>query len=167
MPSTMVRPAVCCFWGSTPAMKASAACIGPADQCVPQRKRSSFPAPILCRPQEGLKAAVWHAPAGTGDVERIITGAPFKPGARGFTSLLQLVSRDRSPKAWQKAMEVRQAMRDRPDLHPNTITYSVSLAAQKSQQSWQGNQRSPCCKDNVSTCQPGMYKGLSLLLRRL
>ena len=52
--------------------------------------------------QEGLKAAVWHAPAGTGEVQRIITEAPFKPGVRGFTSLLQLCSRDRSPKAWQK-----------------------------------------------------------------
>lgn len=52
--------------------------------------------------QEALKAAVWHAPAGTGEVQRIISEAPFKPGVRGFTSLLQLCSRDRTPKAWQK-----------------------------------------------------------------
>ena len=117
---------------------------------MPQRKRSSLPATVLCCLQEGLKAAVWHAPAGTGDVERIIKGAPFKPGARGFTSLLQLVSRDRSPKAWQKAMEVRQAMRDRPDLHPNTITYSVSLAAQKL---WNHGQATRARAAARTTCQ--------------
>ncbi len=55
-----------------------------------------------CFPQEGLKAAVWYAPAGTGEVQRIISEAPFKPGVRGFTSLLQLCSRDRTSKAWQK-----------------------------------------------------------------
>lgn len=45
---------------------------------------------------------MWHAPAGTGEVQRIISEAPFKPGVRGFTSLLQLCSRDRTPKAWHK-----------------------------------------------------------------
>jgi hypothetical protein len=55
-----------------------------------------------CSPQEQLKSAVWHAPSTPGEVQRIISEAPFKPGVRGFTSLLQLCSKDRTPKAWQK-----------------------------------------------------------------
>ncbi len=57
----------------------------------------------------------------------MISNATFKLGIRGFTSLLQAVSKGRSPRAWEKALEIKAVMEQRPDLRPNLFTYSVCL----------------------------------------
>ena len=74
---------------------------------------------------EDLKAAIWHAQPGSGQVQRAITNATFKLGIRGFTSLLQGVSRERNARAWEKALEIRSVMEKRSDLRGNVYTYSV------------------------------------------
>ncbi len=56
---------------------------------------------------------------------QVISNATFKLGIRGFTSLLQAVSKGRSPRAWEKALEIKAVMEQRPDLRPNLFTYSV------------------------------------------
>ena len=110
-------------------------------------------------PADALKAQLYHANPGTGDVQKascsamrvlpqlsrihaemlaapaantngmhalqVISNATFKLGIRGFTSLLQAVSKGRSPRAWEKALEIKAVMEQRPDLRPNLFTYSV------------------------------------------
>ena len=71
-----------------------------------------------------------RAAAGTGEVRGAISSATFSVGIRGYTTLLHGMAREgyRSSRAWEKALEIRDAMRARQDLKENVFTYSVSTA---------------------------------------
>ena len=60
-----------------------------------------------------LKEAVSSAAAGTGEVQRVIRESAFQPRAAAFTSLIQQCARVR---AWQKAVDVFQALQETPGL---------------------------------------------------
>ena len=60
-----------------------------------------------------LKEAVSSAAAGTGEVQRVIKESTFQPRAAAFTSLIQQCARAR---AWQKAVDVFQALQETPGL---------------------------------------------------
>ena len=60
-----------------------------------------------------LKEAVSSAAPGTGEVQRVIRESTFQPRAAAFTSLIQQCARVR---AWQKAVDVFQALQETPGL---------------------------------------------------
>lgn len=60
-----------------------------------------------------LKDAVGNAAVGTGEVQKVIRESTFQPRAAAFTSLIQQCARVR---AWQKALEVFQALQEMPGL---------------------------------------------------
>ena len=88
--------------------------------CIPARKSAGWPvsANIAWTSRVRLQLSMKQPP-------QVISSATFKLGIRGFTSLLQAVSKGRSPRAWEKALEIRAVMEQRSDLRPNLFTYSV------------------------------------------
>ena len=87
---------------------------------------------------------------------QVISSATFKLGIRGFTSLLQAVSKGRSPRAWEKALEIRAVMEQRSDLRPNLFTYSVlRLSRSKTDILWHPvTANAVACKHVVMTASP-------------
>lgn len=71
---------------------------------------------------DSLREAVSLATAGTGEVRRAIRESTFQPRAAAFTSLIQQCART---KAWQKALEVFEAMQETPGVkvgcHPGPL----------------------------------------------
>ena len=68
-----------------------------------------------------LKDAVSNATVGTGEVQKVIRESTFQPRAAAFTSLIQQCARVR---AWQKALEVFQALQEMPGLKVSSTTNS-------------------------------------------
>ena len=66
-----------------------------------------------------LKDAVGNATVGTGEVQKVIRESTFQPRAAAFTSLIQQCARVR---AWQKALEVFQALQEMPGLKVSNTT---------------------------------------------
>lgn len=69
---------------------------------------------------DSLREAVTLAAPRTGEVRRAIRESTFQPRAAAFTSLIQQCART---KAWEKALEVFEAMKETPGvkarcLHP-------------------------------------------------
>ena len=78
-----------------------------------------------------LKEAVSSAAAGTGEVQRVIRESSFQPRAAAFTSLIQQCARVR---AWQKAVDVFQALQETPGLkvcriHPKSVSEGSQAVA--------------------------------------
>lgn len=72
-----------------------------------------------------LKEAVSSATAGTGEVQRVIKESTFQPRAAAFTSLIQQCARAR---AWQKAVDVFQALQETPGLKVCWVAFSLCPA---------------------------------------
>lgn len=72
-----------------------------------------------------LKDAVSNATVGTGEVQKVIRESTFQPRAAAFTSLIQQCARVR---AWQKALEVFQALQEMPGLKVSSTTSAKSSA---------------------------------------
>eukprot|EP00210_Caulerpa_lentillifera_P005241 g5008.t1 len=73
-----------------------------------------------------LKAAIYHAEAGTGEIAKAISKCTFKPGERAFTKIISNCGRWRSS---EKAFEVFQAMIEKRGVRPNTIVYTALVTA--------------------------------------
>ena len=72
---------------------------------------------------DSLREAVTLATAGTGEVRRAIRESTFQPRAAAFTSLIQQCART---KAWQKALEVFDAMKETPGVKARALPLCCS-----------------------------------------
>jgi len=73
-----------------------------------------------------LKAAIYAAQAGTGDVARIIASCTFKPRKAACTKIISVCGRWKDAK---KAREVFKAMVEKRGIKPNTIIYTALVSA--------------------------------------
>eukprot|EP00210_Caulerpa_lentillifera_P005230 g4997.t1 len=73
-----------------------------------------------------LKAAIYHAEVGTGEIANIISSCAFKPREAAFTKIISICGRWKSS---EKAFEVFEAMVEKRGLLPNTITYTALISA--------------------------------------
>ena len=75
---------------------------------------------------ETLKAAIYYAEAGTGDVRKAIETCTFRPREQAFTALINICGKMRDA---PKAFEVFETMKDYRGVKPNTYTYSSLISA--------------------------------------
>eukprot|EP00210_Caulerpa_lentillifera_P005178 g4950.t1 len=73
-----------------------------------------------------LKASIYHADAGTGEIAKIVSSCTFKPREAAFTKIISICGRWKSS---EKAFEVFRAMVEKRGVRPNTITYTALVSA--------------------------------------
>eukprot|EP00210_Caulerpa_lentillifera_P005240 g5007.t1 len=94
--------------------------------CQPGFGRYTQVAAIRPWDMNSLKAAIYHAEAGTGQIAKIISSCAFSPRQAAFTKIISICGRWKSS---EKAFEVFEAMVEKRGLLPNTITYTALVSA--------------------------------------
>eukprot|EP00210_Caulerpa_lentillifera_P005234 g5001.t1 len=101
-------------------------CYNGTNICQPGFDRYTQVTAIRPWDMNSLKAAIYHAEAGTGQIAKIISSCAFKPREAAFTKIISICGRWKSS---EKAFEVFEAMVEKRGLLPNTITYTALLSA--------------------------------------
>eukprot|EP00210_Caulerpa_lentillifera_P005232 g4999.t1 len=94
--------------------------------CQPGFGRYTQVAAIRPWDMNSLKAAIYQAEVGTGEIAKIISSCAFKPREAAFTKIISICGRWKSS---EKAFEVFEAMVEKRGLLPNTITYTALISA--------------------------------------
>eukprot|EP00210_Caulerpa_lentillifera_P005233 g5000.t1 len=101
-------------------------CYNGTNICQPGFDRYTQVTAIRPWDMNSLKAAIYHAEAGTGQIAKIVSSCAFKPREAAFTKIISICGRWKSS---EKAFEVFEAMVEKRGLLPNTITYTALISA--------------------------------------